>query len=167
MPFLTEAEFCERYDKIASNRRYFVFKITAGMDRKILSEEKFPNYVVKQEQCTMGDDEPVNLESAYTHYGDYIGNPDMAKFICDKMKILPQLACEGDNICTIGFCPDDGKWYGWSHRAIVGFRIGDRLFEQDYPEANDDTLFTEYGDKVIVNRKEAKQAAINFADSIG
>jgi len=24
----------------------------------------------------------------------------------------------------VGFSPKDGKWYGWSHRAIYGFKVG-------------------------------------------
>jgi len=27
-------------------------------------------------------------------------------------------------ICQIGFCEKEQKWYGWSHRAIYGFGIG-------------------------------------------
>lgn len=24
----------------------------------------------------------------------------------------------------VGFSPKDGKWYGWSHRAVFGFKVG-------------------------------------------
>lgn len=32
----------------------------------------------------------------------------------------------------IGFAPaDGGKWYGWSHRAIYGFKVGDTVKKGD------------------------------------
>ncbi|MEO1892686.1 hypothetical protein [Spongiibacter tropicus] len=31
----------------------------------------------------------------------------------------------GKPIC-IGFNPEEGKWYGWSHRAICGFGVGSK-----------------------------------------
>jgi hypothetical protein len=27
----------------------------------------------------------------------------------------------------LGFSPTEGKWYGWSHRAIYGFEIGSKI----------------------------------------
>lgn len=29
-------------------------------------------------------------------------------------------------IKTVGYSPTKGKWYGWSHRAIAGFKSKDR-----------------------------------------
>lgn len=31
------------------------------------------------------------------------------------------------SIKHIGFAPKDQKWYGWSHRAIYGFKVGDTV----------------------------------------
>lgn len=30
-----------------------------------------------------------------------------------------------DSVETVGFSPKHQKWFGWSHRAIAGFGIGD------------------------------------------
>ena len=43
------------------------------------------------------------------------------------MGIQPELAHENDNVCAIGFCDKEQKWYGWSHRAIHGFGIGSEV----------------------------------------
>jgi len=31
----------------------------------------------------------------------------------------------------LGLDEDKGIWYGWSHRAIVGFKIGDKIFDEE------------------------------------
>ncbi len=31
----------------------------------------------------------------------------------------------------IGFAPKEQKWYGWSHRAIYGFKVGDTVKKGD------------------------------------
>tara|TARA_Y100000310_G_scaffold256180_1_gene263917 strand:- start:2423 stop:3082 length:660 start_codon:yes stop_codon:yes gene_type:complete len=64
---------------------------------------------------------------------------------------------------------EDGKWYGWSHRAIVGFGIGDKLFDERWKPADmtdkdlDKLPFVKRGPKTIETDGEAKQAATNFA----
>lgn len=42
--------------------------------------------------------------------------------------------------CCIGFCENEMKWYGWSHRAIFGFGIGSKVSKGDcaYNPANKD-----------------------------
>lgn len=35
------------------------------------------------------------------------------------------------HVCSIGFCEKEQKWYGWSHRALCGFGIGDMVNEGD------------------------------------
>ena len=36
--------------------------------------------------------------------------------------------------CGLGLDEDKGIWYGWSHRAVCGFKIGDKIFDEDYVE---------------------------------
>lgn len=53
----------------------------------------------------------------------------------------------------------DGKYYGWSHRAIAGFKIGDKV--------SVDTCGNETGKEYTINTEdEAKQTAINFAKDV-
>jgi len=42
-------------------------------------------------------------------------------------------------VANIGFNPTEQKWYGWSHRAICGFKVGDSVKKGDvaYMPANE------------------------------
>jgi hypothetical protein len=62
---------------------------------------------------------------------------------------------------SVGFSEKEQKWYGWSHRAIVGFGVGDKIFEPDY--GDDKTPFVKHGSKAIRDMKGAKKAAVAFA----
>jgi hypothetical protein len=101
---------------------------------------------------------------------------------------------------SAGYSTKDNMWVGWSHRATAGFKIGDRLFDQNYSPIESDYTPAEWskfkvsyekalagasddlerswietdgigytipfkmrGAKLITNREEAKQAAINFS----
>ncbi len=80
--------------------------------------------------------------SAYTHAGDYIGNPKDAFYLCRTRGIKPEKA-EGDhNTCSIGFSEKEQKWFGWSHRAIYGFQPGHVVKEGDC--AAEEDLIEEY-----------------------
>lgn len=63
---------------------------------------------------------------------------------------------DGDSYCYAKGC--DGKWYGWSHRAIYGFKVGDKVKKGDC--AYDGKEYT------IKTEKEAKETAKRFADSV-
>lgn len=40
----------------------------------------------------------------------------------DHLQLEPEFAHPNDEIKRIGRSKKDGKWYGWSHRAIHGFK---------------------------------------------
>lgn len=69
------------------------------------------------------DFENTEMVSAYTPNGDYIGDPKTARMLA-KRGIVPQLRTRNSNVCSIGYCARERKWYGWSHRGMFGFRIG-------------------------------------------
>jgi hypothetical protein len=61
--------------------------------------------------------------------------------------------------CSIGKAECDGKWYGWSHRAVYGFGVGDVV--------KVDTMGNDTGKEYeIKTDDEAKAAAIAFAKEI-
>lgn len=45
------------------------------------------------------------------------------------------------------FCEDNQKYYGYSHRGVQGFGIGDMLFVEDAQEIDDKTLLNYYRNK--------------------
>lgn len=112
----------------------------------------------------------VAITSAYTDDGSYIGNSRMARFLCQKMQIAPKLRTKTSNTCSIGR-GKDGKWYGWSHRAICGFKVGDKLYDDNFGshlpgEERDNIPWVKHGRKTIRNLKEARLAACRFAESV-
>ena len=66
----------------------------------------------------------IEMKSAYTvPDGNYIGDSKTAHFLCTKKGIKPEKSKPDNNVCSIGFCEKEQKWYGWSHRALYGFTI--------------------------------------------
>ena len=149
------------------------------MIREILSIQKMPDYgyelrteLVKTDE----EDETLKMVSAYSLSGSYIGNPKTAYTLCIKMGIKPEIYTNQDRTCSIGFCKKENKWYGWSHRAMYGFTIGDKVkkgdctassgyideYIKEHPEA-DLSLPIGFTAKTM---NDAKRMAIAFADSV-
>ena len=63
----------------------------------------------------------------------------------------------------IGFSEKEQKWYGWSHRAIYGFKIGDKCKEGQLGVGDGYTF--KPGDK-LKTLADCKQRAIDFAKSV-
>lgn len=79
----------------------------------------------------------------------------------DQHGIMGQKAASTHSVHSIGFSEKEKKWYGWSHRAIVGFKVGDKIFEPKF--GDDKTLFVNHGSKPIRNMGDAEQSARAFA----
>lgn len=123
-----------------------------------------------------GDSEKTKMICAYTLDGYYMGKPETAYFICIKRGIRPSYVPFRNSALSIGFNHKEQKWYGWSHRAISGFGIGDVVKEGDcaaspgmvdeyieeHPE-EDLSLPTGFVAKTL---DDAKRIAIAFAESV-
>ena len=108
---------------------YNLLKREISRDSTMLKDHGY--YISAEESVMISDlNEPVVLRSAYNADGHYIGSPEDAKFLCEECGIYPQPAKPNANICTIGK-GKDGKWYGWSHRALHGFGEGDTVKQGD------------------------------------
>jgi len=130
-------------------------------------QRNYPGYVYKRELVSDSScNELFEMVSCYSPLdGSYIGNTKIARYLCKKIGIREIQAANGHQVATIGFNHIEQKWYGWSHRAICGFGIGDKVFIEDF--GDDETLFTEHGTETIEDLGQAKQAAINFAAYVG
>ena len=72
--------------------------------------------------------------------------------------------------------PAQNKWYGWSHRALYGFGIGDEVHEGDLTNMSGftDEYLSEHPEEdlslpvgfVAKNLNDAKRMAIAFADAV-
>ena len=135
------------------------------MEVKVLKVRHYKvGYEVRTEKVEVEGNPEVIIRSAYTPDGKYIGSPRTARYLIVKRGIKPELADPGDRVCTVGFCERENKWYGFSHRAICGFGIDDMIFEEKF--GDDHTPFTMHGKRMITNLDEAREAAVNFAESV-
>ena len=153
--------------------------MTAPLSRELISERRFrAGYVLRKEKVGLApSDIPTVMTSAFTPSGDYIGNQKTAYHLCVLKGIKPEKAEASHQVCSIGFCQQDQKWYGWSHRAIFGFGIGSVVEEGDctaspgstgdylreHPEA-DKSLPIGFEAKTL---DDARRMAVAFADSVG
>lgn len=132
---------------------------------KVVSERVFrAGYILRDEYWCHNGDKQLMRKQAYTFAGDWIGDSRRAHRLLTKRGIWPMKSSPEHCVCSIGFCPEERKWYGWSHRAICGFGIGDRIFEEKY--GNDQTPFVRHGRKAIRSLGDAKLAATRFAASV-
>jgi hypothetical protein len=68
------------------------------------------------------DTSPSVLRAAFTPGGDYIGDPSTAHTLCVHYGIVPEPRTPQSKMCSVGYSKRRRKWYGWSHRAIAGFK---------------------------------------------
>jgi hypothetical protein len=134
---------------------------------KVLSVKRFKvGYEVRNElrESPCKGDMPFEMKSAYTPSGLYIGDSRDAKRLVADRGIQPEISAEGNNVCSIGYSVKDGKWYGWSHRAIYGFKVGSTCKKGDcHYRAR------RHGGKgawVAKTTADAKQMAIDFAEGV-
>ena len=136
-------------------------------------------YILRREKILAQPDRgnmECTLTVAYTYSGEYLGDAKTAYFICKKKGLKPEIRPDSGNICSIGFNEKEQKWYGWSHRAIFGFGVGDTVHEgdctassgwteeylKDHPE-EDHRLPIGFKAKTL---EDAKKMAVAFADSV-
>lgn len=147
--------------------------------RKLLKTRKFKvGYELRYERLS-GEEAhgpPIEMTSAFTDDGHYIGNSKFA-YRLFRRGIKPELINPDHNICSVGFDVANQKWFGWSHRALYGFGIGDVVEEGDltassgyiegyleeHPEIEDLSLPVGFKAKSLT---DAKRMAVAFADAV-
>ena len=137
--------------------------------KEIVFQRHYPGYLYRREivdDSDFGGKGGLEMINCYsTDSGQWIGNAKTARFLCIKRGLRNiQKTRPSHCVCSIGFNESEQKWYGWSHRAICGFGIGDMIFEERF--GDDHTLFTQHGSEPIKTMKDAKKAASRFAASV-
>jgi len=140
---------------------------------KVHSVEKRDGYEIRM--MTDGYITTTPVPMAYTLDGHYIGNEKDAKLL-EEMGIKPELASRDSNICSVGFCEREQKWYGWSHRAIAGYGIGDVAKEDDgctqsgftpeYEKAHPELVIAVPVGFEAKTLDDARRMAMAFAESV-
>jgi hypothetical protein len=108
---------------------------------------------------------PIQMDVARNKCGEYIGEKSLAEILCDKHGIVPEAREEG-GVCNFGWSESKQKYFGWSHRALVGFAIGDKIFDENFEGGTDKTPFTSHGSEEIKTKEDARKAAMAFAESV-
>lgn len=131
---------------------------------KIISKKEYGAYEVRVEEWdssfVLDGGKTMKMTSAYSTYdGSYIGDPKTAKSLVKHNKISRFESMIGGTVSCVGFSEDNQKWYGWSHRAIRGFGVGDKSCEPT-PSGN------ESKGETAKTLEDAKKFAIAFADSV-
>jgi len=140
-------------------------------------QKELARLVIKFEEWKANENEtPTLMVSVYTEQGDYIGSFDnMTMGLLSKYGILPEKSDPKNNVCSIGKSFQDGKWYGWSHRAIFGFEIGDIVKEGDCCATSGytDDYLKDHPDPYVLpvgfeakTEEDCKRMAIAFAESV-
>ena len=104
----------------------------------------------------------IIIKMVYNHNGQYIGNSSTARYLCKEKGIAPEYIDAASRVCSIGFCEKEQKWFGWSHRAIFGFGIGDTVKSGDcgFTPGNVIELFAS------LSKDERKRVAYVDADKL-
>ena len=94
-----------------------------------------------------------------------------------KRGIKPEKVNPDESVCSIGLCAYENKWYGWSHRAIYGFTIGDIVKEGDCTASSGwtDEYLADHPEEDLSlpvgfeakSLDDARRMAIAFAESVG
>ena len=78
----------------------------------------------------------------------------------DWLLIIGEKISPENTVNSWGWSEADRKCYGWSHRAVYGFGVGDTV--------SADACGNESGKEYVIKTKEqAKKAAIDFAKDVG
>lgn len=133
------------------------------MEKTIKSERigREGYYVVREEIWRLDGMEDTLMIYTYTPDGDAIGRLEDAQFLCDQHGIRPRPAHDAHvgtgAQCAIGFCEAEQKWYGWSHRAMCGFGVGDVV------KAGDVMATSGWTDEYLAEHPEAdKRLPVGF-----
>jgi hypothetical protein len=145
------------------------FERPGTIERKLLRSEGSYDVFAEVWDSPSGDPkERTRLEVARTKDGDYIGEPSNARYLCDRRGIVPQKNDAEHCVCSVGRSTKDGKWYGWSHRAIHGFAPGDVIREGHIvaqSQVGEGKTGFEPG-HVLADEVEAERAARLFAGEV-
>lgn len=145
-----------------------------GIDRIVHSEDWVTPDICKKEETwslagAMGPGwgGPIRMEAYYAKDGSYIGDQKTANYLRER-GIAPQRAAPDCNVASIGFSEKDQVWWGWSHRAMSKFGVGDVFYRagQATPYGNNDNENQDNPKRLIKDLDEAKACAIAFADDV-
>jgi hypothetical protein len=130
---------------------------TGGITQKRVGQpEWLSKYIyVVDEIWSMPGCPDTAIRVCYNKSHQYVGDEDTGRYLAQR-GIAPELNDPQHSVCSIGYCEKDGKWYGWSHRAMYGYKVGDPASKGDAMVQHDRITTDTY----------AKDCARRFAESV-
>ena len=148
-------------DRRNATRLLSKLKQFAGQDMKNVKLARcWREYFTVSFETPDGGGGTMKMTGAYSYGGHYVGNTQFAHRVLARRGIIPELSDDQHSVCSIGRSYKDGKWYGWSHRAIYGFKKGNTIKEGDLAEAHLPVGFQ------AQNEDEKREMAVAFARSV-
>jgi len=97
----------------------------------------------------------------------FVGTPEDVH----KMNLLrfSQFDSTNGRVVNMGFDRKERKWCGWSHRAMACFGVGDKIFEEDISDIEENpgmVPFNRHGREDIKDMHDAYISAKRFAEYI-
>lgn len=140
-------------------------------------EEVLKEYKLVIKKVSVNGDSPVVMQEIRTMDNKYVGvlNDAQIKSLFSQ-GILPETDFRNNNVVSIGKSYKDNRWYGWSHRAMCGFSVGDTVKEgdctassgwtQEHLAKNPEKDLSLPVGFVAKTDEDAKRMAIAYADSV-
>lgn len=102
---------------------------------------------------------PKDGNSKCTLHPEYDKN--LLRFLAEH-GITKIMSAYGNDVPSLGYSASEEKWYGWSHRAIYGFKVGDKIKKGTcgYEKMKEKGLLN------IKTLEQAKEVAKIFADDV-
>jgi len=109
----------------------------------------------------------LTVQVARNKQGDYVGSEKDAKFLCDQLGISPERTADDHTVCSYGYSEAKGRWFGWSHRAIHGFREGHKVTRGSIVSTENTPEGRGFQPgHVLRTDEEARRAAMLFAEEV-
>jgi len=91
--------------------------------KKVMNDFLTKSFDIKPSTIKDDENNMIYYSKLDGSYATRVGMEDELKFLL-KRGVVDQLQSSGGNIMSLGFNHEENKWYGWSHRAMLGFTIG-------------------------------------------
>ena len=131
---------------------------------KVIFQRRYPGYLYRRElidDSDYGGDGNLEMVNCYSlDTGLWLGNAKDARYLCIEIGLrMFEKRTPASCAASIAFQADEQKWYGWSHRAIYGFGIGDILKKGDSGQEGLEGY-------ELATLEDAKDAALRFSESV-
>lgn len=107
-----------RKGKLAPGQVPPVSRVAKGVKVQVKSAVRRGPFVLQTEIVKYPRQKPLEVKSAYSPNGVYIGGYGMARALRKRGIVTVQKAHSSHSVGSVGK-DERGNWWGWSHRAIA------------------------------------------------